>query len=674
MSSSSAAPQRRQRLDIQGLRAIAVVVVILDHVFAWPSGGFVGVDVFFVLSGYLITGLLLREAEKTGSISFTRFYARRAKRILPAAAIVVLATVLFARVLLSPTDSREVVWDGVFSALFVGNWRFGVQGTDYFQQGTPPSPLQHFWSLGVEEQFYLVWPWVMLVIVVLALRAGWRFSRTKRFAAIAIGVLTAASFAWALYETATNPAFAYFSTFSRAWELGIGALLAFLPEVVMRRSSRRILAYLGLAGILLSLFVVSGDSPLWPAPLALLPVVSSALVVLAGADATTDQPAPWILRNQVATYLGDVSYSLYLWHFPVAILLLSVLPEGSVRYGAAAIALTLVLSVLSYHLVENPARRATWFRGWRPTRAALPTLAGLAVVLVAAIGANAVIPNQEPAAAAAPVQTIDPADPSALAVDCAGAGSTANPEACADATFDALAPADIAADTGGAYVCYSVQGQEMQTCHYGSDDPGARKVALVGDSHAAALLPALEPQLAALGWSLDTYVGRGCQLADVAATGDCGNARAAIEERVTSGDYDLVIAASSRGVALDAAPQQAMIEKVQAAGSTIVAVADNPLADEESVACTTRVGATPGSDCATDAATALTDHTLVDAAEAAGAPVVDLTDLYACGATCPSIIGGDIVYRDAAGHITATWARTLSPYLARALLEAAPAA
>ncbi|MGO2667723.1 MAG: acyltransferase family protein, partial [Microbacterium gubbeenense] len=295
----------RQRRDIQGLRAVAVLAVIAAHVFQVPAGGFVGVDVFFVISGFLITGLLLRESGRTGTISFRRFYERRAKRILPAAVVVLVATTIASVALLGKKGGIGVGIDALYSAFFLGNWRFAAEGVDYFAQGTPPSPLQHFWSLGVEEQFYLVWPWVMLAIIVFAASRGWSALRARRLTRTLIVLLTAASFGWALYETQANHAFAYFSTFSRAWELGIGAVLAFLPALPLGLWWRRAIAWVGIAGIAASLVVVTESSPLWPAPLGLLPVISTALVIAAGTD-------PWILSNRVATYIGDISYSLYL--------------------------------------------------------------------------------------------------------------------------------------------------------------------------------------------------------------------------------------------------------------------------------------------------------------------------------------------------------------------------
>ncbi|HLS92230.1 MAG TPA: acyltransferase family protein [Microbacterium sp.] len=682
MPESAPAPARApQRRDIQGLRAVAVLAVIAGHVVHAPQGGFVGVDIFFVISGFLITGLLLREVDRTGTISFRRFYERRAKRILPAAVVVIAATIAGAFVLLGPSSGRDVALDGLASAVFAGNWRFALEGVDYFAQGTPPSPLQHFWSLGVEEQFYLVWPWLMLAIVVFAARrTSWSSARVRRLTRTVIALLTLASLAWAFVETRTNPTFAYFSTFSRAWELGIGALLAFLPAIPLAAAWRRVLAWAGLAGIAASLLVVSESSPLWPAPLALLPVLSTALVIVAGA--APGARGPWLLTNPVATYIGDISYSLYLWHFPVAILLVALVPEGTPAYLAIALAATAALSALSYHLIENPARRATWFR-WREgrirgvTRAWAPTLAALAIVAVAGTAGFAGVSQVRAGGGEVEAQTIAPTPGGSDEIDCRGAGSALHPEACADADFDALAPSpdELLSDTGNAYSCYMGENVALDSCTYGSEDDGALRVALVGDSHAASLLPALEPQLGALGWSLDTFVGRGCGLMEDPGTPtDCDAARPDINERLFSGDYDLVIATSTRLWATPEEAHEAAIERVREAGTHVVVVRDNPLPSEDAIACTTRVGVSPNSDCGTDADVALEKtHTLADAAEAVGAPVVDLTDLYCRDGFCDGIIGGVLVYRDAAGHITRSWATTLSHTLATEIRDAADA-
>ena len=679
-----------QRRDIQGLRAVAVVAVIAAHVTHVPQGGFVGVDVFFVISGFLITGLLLRETARTGTISFRRFYERRAKRILPAAVIVLAATVAASFALLGSAGGKGVALDALFSAFFAGNWRFAFEGVDYFAQGTPPSPLQHFWSLGVEEQFYLIWPWVMLGIVVLAARSGWRSARTRRLTRTVIVAISLASLVWALVETRTNPTFAYFSTFSRAWELGVGAILAFLPALPLSLMVRRLLAWAGLAGIAVSLLVISESSALWPAPLALLPVLSTALVIVAGTHSPDDDLAygPWILTNRVATYLGDISYSLYLWHFPIAILGVTLLPAGSKRYYLAAIALTLVLSVATFHLVENPARRATWFRwsggrirgitrAWAPVAIALGAVCVLGVAGIAGTAGLRGEAAPGPTAQVVADQTAPPADPEHVEpAECWGAGSMLYPEACAAVDLGAIQPAADAllADTGGAYACYNAEDAPVNSCTYGPED-AATKVALVGDSHAAALLPALWPQLDALGWSVDAYLGRGCALVDhVDGPTDCDQARPDINAALTSGDYDVVLTTSTRKFALDDADQKAILTQIRDAGSEVIVVRDNPLPTDDAIACASRIGATADDRCGTDESVALeSEHSLAAAADDLGMPVVDLTDLYCADGFCPAIIGNTRVYRDSAGHITATWATTLSRSLGEALRDAMPA-
>jgi hypothetical protein len=230
--SSRVARKNTYRPDIQGLRMVAVVAVLLDHMIEWPSGGFVGVDVFFVISGFLITGLLLREHDRTGTISFSGFYRSRIRRIAPAAASVLIVTVTPARFAFGSARFISTAWDSMWAFLFAANWHFAALGTDYFEATGPVSPIQHFWSLAVEEQFYFVWPWLMLLIFVLAGRRGqWDKSRAGRAAGIAMIAITAASLAWALWEAANNPTWAYFSIFLRTWELGVGALIAVFGSI-----------------------------------------------------------------------------------------------------------------------------------------------------------------------------------------------------------------------------------------------------------------------------------------------------------------------------------------------------------------------------------------------------------------------------------------------------------
>ncbi|WP_422935477.1 acyltransferase family protein [Sinomonas sp. P47F7] len=352
-------PARKpRRADIQGLRAIAVLVVVLDHLLHWSSGGFVGVDIFFVISGFLITGLLMREWEKTGHISFVDFYRRRARRILPAALLVTAVTLAATWFIVSEGKARTVLWDGLWATLFAANWRFASTGTDYFAQGGAPSPLQHYWSLSVEEQFYFVWPWLMLGVLVLITRRGTR-SGGRVPAAVTIGLVSLASLAWAFVESQASPTVAYFSSFSRAWELGAGALLAIAAPKLGKIPTRvrSVMAWAGIAGMGASVFAISPAST-FPAPWALLPVLAAALTIAA----STGAPAPGnvLLTNPVSVYLGDVSYSLYLWHFPIIILGRALVPDGGLVSNLIALAVTLALSSAAYHAFEKPIMSSPW--------------------------------------------------------------------------------------------------------------------------------------------------------------------------------------------------------------------------------------------------------------------------------------------------------------------------
>ena len=347
-----------QRLDLQGLRMVAVLTVFANHLWDWPSGGFIGVDVFFVISGFLITGNLLRDAESRGRVSFRSFYWNRFRRIVPAATVVLVLTVAASYWVYLPFRVREIGVDAAWASVFMSNWWFGYQGTDYFRAAADTeSPIQHYWSLSIEEQFYFVWPALIFVVSVLVLRKAWTHRHRMQLAGALMGVIVAASFGWALSQTATDPVWAYFDTFSRVWELGVGALLACATGVLARipAAARTVLSWAGLGLIAAALVVTSDESAGFPAPWALLPVTGAALVIAAGVDGEpAHQP---FLRNPVSGYIGDISYSLYLTHWPVIVILGAMMDPGP-YYSCTAIALVFALSVASYHFVENPLRRA----------------------------------------------------------------------------------------------------------------------------------------------------------------------------------------------------------------------------------------------------------------------------------------------------------------------------
>jgi peptidoglycan/LPS O-acetylase OafA/YrhL len=343
-------------LDIQGVRMFAMMTIFAFHLCGWPRGGFAMVDVFFVVSGFLITGNLLRMAESRGNVSFKKFYWNRVRRIIPAATVVLILTYLASLMVFRSFRAHEVGVDCIYAFIFMSNWWFAAEKTDYFAGGDAASPIQHYWTLSVEEQFYFVWPALVFLIGLVVARKAWTHGRRMALAGVVIGSVIAVSLLWALYETETLPTRAYFDTFARVWELGVGALLATAVGVLARIpvALKPWLSWAGLGLITASLFVIAEDSPGFPAPWALLPVTGATLIIASGVGG---EPPQWILRNRASVYVGNISYSLYLVHWPVIVLLAALMPHG-IYFYVAAVALTFGLAVASFHFVENPLRYA----------------------------------------------------------------------------------------------------------------------------------------------------------------------------------------------------------------------------------------------------------------------------------------------------------------------------
>ncbi|WP_158579946.1 acyltransferase family protein [Geodermatophilus marinus] len=308
------------RTDVEGLRAVAIGAVLLFHagVPRISGGGFVGVDVFFVISGFLITGLLVREVDRTGRIALADFYARRARRILPAAAFVTVVTLVAGSLLLDGPEQSDLGWGGFWAALQSANWYWASISIDELVPRLTENPLLHYWSLAVEEQFYLVWPLtIILVVAVVRRRSGsWRPALLAT-----LGVLSAASLLACVLVTYDHRLLAYFGSPMRAWQFGAGALLAIGAATVDRWAAtergRRLGVGLGWAGmaLILSCLLWANGTP-YPGVAAIVPTVGAAAVILAGGLTARRGSVAAVLSWAPVRFVGRISYSWYLWHLP----------------------------------------------------------------------------------------------------------------------------------------------------------------------------------------------------------------------------------------------------------------------------------------------------------------------------------------------------------------------
>jgi len=337
------------RVDIEGLRAVAVIFVVVYHAgLPFLPGGLNGVDIFFVISGYLITSLLSREADVSGGINLARFYARRARRLLPAATVVVLAVCLTEAILVSPLVQYRVLKDAAATMLYSSNIYFSHAKRSYFFPGVPPSPLIHTWSLGVEEQFYIVWPIILLIFIRL------RASVTVRVWSLSL--LTLGSFAVFIWLIGFSETEAFFQAPARAWEFGAGGLASFVPIPWLKRN-KILCKWAGIAGLLALILSAAfcTTSVKFPASLAVITVVASVTVLVAGAGAS-NSPTTDLLKLPPFQYLGRISYSLYLWHWPVISIAKAALSNESLTLDAACVVGSILLAALTYAVVEKPIR------------------------------------------------------------------------------------------------------------------------------------------------------------------------------------------------------------------------------------------------------------------------------------------------------------------------------
>lgn len=710
-------PRLAHRPEIEGLRAVAVAVVVLYHAgVPWLQGGYVGVDVFFVVSGFLITSLLLTERQESGRISLGGFYARRFRRLLPAAALVLACTAVASRWWWEPLRLSELRSDVWHAVLFVANWGFVSRATDYLSSDLAPSPLQHWWSLAVEEQFYLLWP-----LLVSAVCIGAKKLRAR--VGVLAGVVVTVSLVLCVTLTSSNQPWAFFMLPSRAWEMAAGGLLAAASRHFVRLAERwrALVGWCGLVGLVA--VVVGFDETLaFPGWWALLPVVATSMLLFSG-DVSSG-PAS-LLRRPALGWLGARSYSLYLWHWPVLVLAASAAGrpllwwERSLAVGGSVLA-----AAFTFALVEQPVRTARLLV--KSSRASF--MAGASVSVVAAVASSFVLSGQLEAGSGqvntpliVPVSSVAVSS-STVDVPSSGpasTGSVTSPGSSAPGSTTSAAPTfvrlpvpaeavvasqsvavlpgnvrpslaqvrdDVPSVYGdGCHADFAVV--SVRECVFG--DPGSQfTVVLFGDSHAAQWFSAVREVADGQGWRLVNLTKKGCPVADVSvflkALGrqydECDRWRESALSWIEQTRPDLVVLSQHRytlsgrsaGGDPDARWREgfaAALGRVAAASASVVVLSDSPTPAFDVPSCVSKYPSELQR-CATAPSEAIVAGRVSAEREVASSLSVVHVDVsgWVCGPqVCPVVVGDMLVYRDT-NHLSDTYVRWLVPYVREALV------
>ncbi|MBF6671470.1 acyltransferase [Glutamicibacter halophytocola] len=673
---------RAFRADIQGLRAIAVGIVVLYHFWGhYLPGGFVGVDVFFVISGFLITSHLISKPPKNVA-DVGRFWMRRVKRLIPASFVVILCSVVGIWLIAPTTVWQDWGLQAIAATFYFQNWFLALTKVDYLAEGDAVSPFQHFWSLSAEEQFYFVWPILIGALVIVALR----FQRKPGTMALAgVGTVFAVSLGYSIYATATDPGSAYFSTFTRAWEFSAGALVAALGTKIHAAKKDWVSlvgAWGGVLALAFSALAFSGEMP-FPGYIAAVPVLGTALLLLSH---STHKYSPNIFLNtRIFQFFGDNSYAIYLWHWPLLILMPYLVDDFGWPQKIIALALTLVLAVLTQKLVE------VRFRKFIDTSALLSAprfLAAGSLVLALVAGSfyltsTRIIRNAENVdAALASVQK-------ELGEDCFGPEGLS--DSCDDpqtlqTSYESAAPAPVVAkeDKPRVYAddCFSGAGTDFATrpvCNYGH---GKIKVALVGNSHAGQWFPAIDKVAKAHGWSLDTYLASRCAVLDAPQEFEseedvqgCNDYARWATKQFEKEDYDLIISSNrfaqplaGRTLAESEAPgrdaYEEMLQDWSDTGAEVAVIRDTPWPGSTvgNIPDCVAANSSDYKDCSAAADEWIPMDPQAEAVKALDDPDVvniDMNDQLCDDTTCYPVVGGVMAYWDHS-HLSETYVQMLA--------------
>ncbi|EAP97485.1 hypothetical protein JNB_18483 [Janibacter sp. HTCC2649] len=666
------------RPDIQGLRAIAVGLVVLYHL--WPtrlSGGYVGVDVFFVISGFLITSHIHREIASTGHLKVTRFWARRIRRLLPASLLVLAVSGLAVFTLTPSTTWAQSAHEIGASALYVQNWQLATSAVDYMALDNVPTVAQHFWSLSVEEQFYAVWPVLILGLLIVMRMRGHKDARKAIVAGLT--VILVASLVWSIVSTRQDQAFAYMSTFTRVWEFAAGGVAAMLLTRIGRPVDS-VLAWLGVASIVGSGFALS-ETSLFPGWLALFPVLGTVALLLAGSTTVVGR----VLGTRPMTFIGDISYSIYLVHWPI-IVVLPHLTGHPLRWveKLGILVLTLALAWLSKTYVEDPLRTRPLLAK-APRRAFAFAVVGMALVVGLTATWSIALDRREAVAKQVASDRLTGGDP------CIGPGALVPGNACGPVAGDGplVAPPEVVITQNKSDLlrkCQQSLGDSfLLDCVVGDRSGRNGTIALVGDSHAGAFVPMVDELGKRRGWKVIVQTKGSCPSTDakrVLATetsdqrqASCTAYNEAVDQQILRDtSISLVLASSytsayewlgangSKGASAGRDGYVSRYTRWVDAGKNVVVIADVPRPASGLVPNCIAGNAGHPEKCAMPRGAAVVPDLAAAAARSVDIPVIDLTDLFCDLTSCFSQIGDVIVYKDRS-HLSTEYSTLLASFV-----------
>jgi len=658
------------RPELQGLRAVAALLVAVFHIWIGRVSG--GVDVFFVVSGFLITTSLLRQVETHGQVQFLGYASNLARRLLPSAMVVLLATILLSVLWLPTTQWIDTIKAAAAALAYVQNWYLAINAIDYLAAAKDGNPYQHFWALSVQGQFYLLWPVLFALLAVAVRMTG---IPLRKALPAALTCLFAASLAYSIHATAANQAFAYFNTFARVWEFSMGGLVALaLPHLKTGPVSRLVAGWLGLLAIL-SCGIVLQVSEVFPGYAALWPTLGTVLVIIAGHTGSRFG-ADRLLASRPAQALGEISYALYLWHWPVLLFYLAQSGTSSpgLAGGMAVLALSLALAWLTTHWVETPLRFRLLAHRSPAFSLLLATACTLPVVATLGLWSAHTLAERERSQRVVNVPSLN--YPGALAglPGFTYRGEPRVPVYPGPFVVKDNLPASYRDD------CHQQLGKgELLVCEYGRAD-GRQLIALVGDSHSAQWLPTLRRLAETHHWRIVNITKAGCWFSLEPREDYLEHAQACQAWNDNLMDWLLMHrpdAVMTVGTVTDGDIERmpaSYLERWQRLddhGIPVLALRDNPRHEFDPAVCVDIHG--PRSRrCRTERAETLQARNPLETAALPGnVATLDLTNYFCRARECNPVIGNVLVYRDS-HHLTRAYAQTLAEPLQRELLAVSP--